>query len=210
MGSSSRAITRNRMRAFRQEATRKPLCPAIVDEALIQAIDLHILLHIGVPAMVIHEPESTFVHVDVHVARPTAACNWFTLVTSGMAALAMTRRCPHDTIDRYAELVMRLPRSWPLQMECGVPLPQDPRVCWPFTWLADLAQMPQEQDTYFDALHTTQHFDPLPGTRFVGSLLMPAIHPAGLEHMTMSATKTVQFLEIWPLYDEEIRYKLNC
>jgi hypothetical protein len=55
-----------------------------------------------------HELLSDLVHVDIHIVEPTAARNYYTLVTSGMSDRPMA--APEECREcRYAELVISLP-----------------------------------------------------------------------------------------------------
>lgn len=234
MASSSRAITRKKIRALVEGIARRSGQPAIEDVGLIDAVTEHVARYVGGPIHVIHEERSRFVHVDVHVVPPGRERPWFTLVTSGMAAAPMLRWCEHGVSQAYSELVMRLPEGWPVKLACGEPLPRDETARWPFDWLADLARMPHEQQTLFDRWHSTEHFDPLPGTRFTGSLLLPVCHPPGMgelvlppeacldvpfprgaakamrsERWTVTPARRVKLLQVFPLFPEEIDYKLQ-
>ena len=83
------------------------------DDRLIAAVSEHVDRHIGPIRNVFHLSWiPSPVHVDVHHVPADGERRFHALVTSGMSERAMHRPAgAHD--DRYAELVMLLPESWP-------------------------------------------------------------------------------------------------
>ena len=85
------------------------------DLSLIEAVSDHIERYIDKIDIVMHEIVSSKVHIDVHVVRATPQRPYQTLVTSGMELPMQT---PAELKDaRLAELMICLPRDWPIDIE---------------------------------------------------------------------------------------------
>jgi hypothetical protein len=105
------------------------------DPELVAAITAHVTTHFGAPTTTWHEIVSPYVHVDVHVVEPADERPVFTLVTSGMSEKPM--RAPDG--DRYAELMIVLPPTWP---KPDSPAFRSPSGHWPYKLLQDIARLP--------------------------------------------------------------------
>jgi Suppressor of fused protein (SUFU) len=167
------------------------------DPRLIEAIEAHVTEHFGAPTAVWHQIVSLYVHVDVHVVEPTPERPVYTLVTSGMSERPMRSADG----DRYAELMMVLPPTWP----------SDAR--WPFTLLQDLAELPHGFDTTLWTGHTVPHGDPpkpyAPETKLCGALLMPPLlAPEGFETLVHD-DREIRFFAVIPLHRDEMQLKLD-
>ena len=179
------------------------------DPAAIEAIEKHITAHIGPVESVFHEIISDLVHLDVHVVMPTARRNYFTLVTSGMSDRPM-RTPPGAEEMRYAELLICLPPDWPLSQ---ADMEQETNY-WPIRWLKMLARFPHEYDTWLWAHHTLPNGDP--AKPFVSNtslccamLAWPALFRTDFRRLQISPEKTIHFLGLIPLYQEEMELKLK-
>jgi hypothetical protein len=188
---------------------------ALEDPFLIDAIASHVERHVGPIIAMFHEQASRYVHVDVHVVGPGPNRPHITLVTSGMSASPMWVLEGERFELRYAELVMFLPADWPLNLHhVGPDAPPllAPEDAWPITCLGELARLPHAYDTWLAHGHTVSCAtapETLPGTPFSSVLLLPPMAtPAGFERLELGPHKTVEFFAVWPLYEDEIRYKL--
>lgn len=190
---------------FRHEAS-EPASISGGEPELIAAVDEHVTRYVAEPSQTWHEIVSPYVHVDIHVVEPSETRPAFTLVTSGMSERPMT--APDG--ERYAELFMVLPPTWPAP---GAPGFHDPDAYWPYQLLQDLARLPHEFATWLDAGHTVPNGDPPgpygPGTGLCGALLTPpTIQPDGFERL-MFGEREVRMLAVIPLYADEMQLKLD-
>jgi hypothetical protein len=194
---------------YRHEARTKGFEPAIGDEETIKAVGDHIERYIGPVDNVFHEIMSDLVHIDVHVVNPTPERNWYTLVTSGMSDRAMT--VPEGAEEfTHAELILCLPPDWPMDKESW----EDARNFWPIYWLKALARMPHEYETWLGWGHTVPNGDPAEpyaeDTKLCCMLVMlPVLAEEGFQQMKMPGGKVVNFYALFPLYKEEVDFKLK-
>jgi hypothetical protein len=183
-----------------------PLAWSSGDRELAAGIDAHVAAYFGGPARVWHEVASPYVHVDVHVVEPRAERPVFTLVTSGMSEEPMAS--PDG--DRYAELMMVLPPTWPgvERAEFGGPAGH-----WPYKLLQDLARLPHEYETWLWEGHTVPNGDPpqpyAPNTKLCGALLAPpVIAPEGAETLVVGE-REIHLFAVFPLHADEMQLKLD-
>lgn len=188
---------------FRHKERKHDFEPAFGDVAGIERIEAHIRQFVGEPEEVFHEFVSDLIHVDVHVVRPAAARNWFTLVTSGMSDRPMHTEKGEEEF-RYAELLMCLPPDWPLD---------DAGHEWPVELLKFLARMPHQYETFFAENHSVANGQPpedLPGTRMNAMLLTtPRTLSERFRKLKINEEKTIHFWAVIPLFDGEMKLKLK-
>lgn len=191
-----------------QQREREPEL-ALGDSEAIEAISAHIETHLGEVEGVFHELLSDLVHIDVHWVAPRAERPFHTLVTSGMSDKPMNAP-PEFEEYRFAELLICLPPDWPISQEKF----QDERIYWPVRWLKFLARFPHEMDTWLFYSHTVPNGEPpeplAPGTKLCcWVLLNPVLAPEEFAELEVGPDKTVHFLSIVPLYEEEMSFKLE-
>jgi hypothetical protein len=193
---------------YRHTARKQALEPAAGDSEVIEAIGHHIRTHIGEVSHVFHELVSNLVHVDLHCIPSSDDRPYHTLVTSGMSERPMT--VPAGAEDfRFAELMLCLPASWPLEQEAFA----DEANYWPLRWLKMLARFPHEFGTWLAYGHTVPNGDP--ATPFASNtelccalLTLPLLVPEDFLELPIRRKKTVQFYSLVPLYREEMEFKL--
>jgi len=155
--------------------------------------------HIGAVKDVFHQIESPWVHVDIHCVEPTEERPWHTFVTSGMSERPMTTNDPGL---RYAELVLSLPPTWPLQT-----------VTWPLELLQNLAELPHRFDTLLWTGHTIPNGDPpepyAPGTELRCALIGPALLVPDEFARLSAAGRDVTFHGVILLTAPEMQLKLD-
>jgi hypothetical protein len=199
---------------FRHHRRLKPFQHAEGDPEAIEAITRHITEHIGEPAFVYHEMRSDLVHIDVHVVPPRPERDMWTLVTTGMSDLPMNTP-GHLASQRFAELMVCLPSSWPLpeggQIQ-GSPLEEE-RWYWPIRWLKLLARLPHEYSTWLGPGHTVPNGDPpLPYADETELCCMLVMAPATVEPEFWSLKRpghAIHFYALWPLHRDEMELKLE-
>ena len=171
------------------------------------AITAHVEHFVGPVGSVVHELDSEFVHVDVLRVAPSAQRPYWTLVTSGMSDAPMrTPICPdHPTLE-YAELVLCLPATWPLDAH-------DPRWGWPYTLLRELARLPHARETWLGWGHSwgagpeKTLADNVP---FAGAILLPpATLPRDFIEGLEVAGRRINFMGVVLLHRCELNLKLT-
>jgi hypothetical protein len=200
------------IRVERHSARIRPIEPAAPGGNM-QRIVQHVTRYIGVPEKVYHEVESDLVHLDVLVVYPEEGRDYWTLVTSGMSDLPMNT--PEGLEEqRYAELMICLPRSWKLPVDKEDWAGTGEEVYWPIYWLKTLARMPHALETWLGEGHTVPNGDPpepyAKGTKLCCAMLMtPSIAAEGFGELEIDAEKKVHFYAVVPIYKEEMALKLK-
>lgn len=179
------------------------------DDSPPNALVRHVEKHFGPVVSVFHELAAPFVHIDVHIVRPTPAYPYLTLVTSGMSERPMA--VPDGAGDNpFCELMLSLPPGWPM----GDDAFRDARAYWPVAVLKQVARLPREQDTWIAGWHTVPNGDPVqpyaPGSPFVGVAVTPMVRcePAA-RTFTSTAGQQASLLALVPLHPAELKLKLT-
>ena len=194
---------------YRHENIDRDFEIATGDSENIDRISAHIEANVGPVANVFHEIISDLVHIDIHIVEPSAARNFYTLVTSGMSDRAMN--VPEGAEEcRHAELLICLPPDWPMGEEAW----KDEENYWPVRTLKFFARFPHEYQTWLGALHTIPNGNP--PKRFAGNcpmsgviLLPPVTLPESFHQLDIGGGKSVNFLSVIPLHADEMDLKLK-
>ena len=180
------------------------------DPVLIETLDEHIERVYGdTQGVVFHELVSDRIHLDVHFIPPGPDRDWNTLVTCGMAERPMT--VPEGLEDyRYAELLLALPTSWPLEHDAFA----DERHYWPIRLLKDAARVPHDYETFLYYGHTIPNGDPVEpyadDTAFCGALVgSPLLTPEEFDELVLPDGRTIRFFALFPLHASELEFKLE-
>lgn len=185
------------------------IVPPDMSDSNLQAIDDHIIEHIGNIDTVWHEIVSDIVHIDVHVVAPTPERPYYTLITSGMSDLPMS--APEGANDQqFAELMICLPPDWKLKQEDF----RDECNYWPIRWLKTLARFPHEYETWLWSAHTIPNGDPAEpladNTSFIGFMLArPMTTSVEFHELLVPPLKTIHFHSLIPLTSAEMDFKLQ-
>jgi ankyrin repeat protein len=123
------------------------------------------------------------------------------LVTTGMSARPMTVP-PGGEEYRYAELLIYLPKEWPLTQETLA----DPNYFWPIDWLRRIARYPHEHHTWlggpFAIIANEEPPQPLaPNTRLTCLLALPEARE--FSTLSLADGRRLVFYTLIPLYTEE-------
>jgi predicted Zn finger-like uncharacterized protein len=174
-----------------------------------EKIEAHIEQHIGTIDSVFHELVSDLVHIDIHQVAPTEQKPYWTLITSGMSDLPMTTPEGVD-VPRYAELLISLPPTWPLDQAAF----KDENHYWPLRWLKLLARLPHEYETWLDWGHTIPNGDPTSpfasNTQLCSAMILdPVLVPDEFRNLTIHQDKVISFFSFVPIYQEEVDFKLK-
>lgn len=172
-------------------------------------IEAHVEKHIGNIEKVLHEDVSEFVHIDVLWIKATAERPYHVLVTSGVSDEPM--HVPEGMEDRTrVELVIALPKEWPLTLESFA----NENHYWPVRWLKQIGRLPHQQNTWLGWGHTIPNgapAKPIANTKFTGVMLTPAYAlPTEFFRLKTKSGDQIRFYALIPLYQEEMDFKLDA
>ncbi len=188
------------------------------DEENIEAISDHIEKHIGEIHKAFHEIVSEIVHIDLHWVKPSEAYPFNILVSSGMSDLPMIvpEKLEAEETRQYAELCFILPEDWKMEAANeSLPNPlEDENNYWPLRWTKILARFPHQAETWLGVGHT------IPTSKELDSysddnklccmfLFSPVTLPEEFFKLTTDKGKQIRFLNMIPLYKEEMEYKIQ-
>jgi hypothetical protein len=194
----------------RHHLRQRPFRFAAGDSQTIQRVADHITRHIGPIAWQFHEIASDAVHIDIHIVAPTEQRPFYTLITSGMGERPMVTPI-NATAYRHGELMMCLPRDWPLDE--GKLRPDSPHF-WPLRWLSAIARFPHTQNTWLCIGHSIPNGEPAEpldsSVQFCGLFLAKPRHaPDAFLRLPISAEKTILFYALIPVFKDEMDYKVK-
>ena len=180
--------------------------PEVYTTEEFDAVSEHISRHFGAFDSVMHELISPDIHVDVCIIDPTEERNYYTLVTLGAGAHRMT--LPEEVDGQQwgrAEFMICLPPDWDIQSP-------DENWYWPIRCLKSTARLAGNEDSWLGPWHTVsnakgQYAD---NTDFAGLILLwPQDASEEANTCVLPGGDEVNFYQIFPLYEEEIQYKLE-
>ena len=179
--------------------------PEFYTEAELEALQAHISEHFGEVNQVIHEVVSPDIHVDLAVIEPKQESDHYIVCTMGMGAHRMN--VPYNMrghgLDR-AELFLTLPKHWNLESE-------DETDYWPLRWLKILARLPIQEDTWLGYGHTVPNKKAFADNTELSGVILTGAAGFGEEacECTLPDGNCVTFYRVIPLYEEEMKYKLE-
>ena len=162
----------------------------------------------GPSGCIFHEEISTIIHTDIMVFPPTEERDNIVLLTCGMSALPM--QVPEDCQGlQYAELMMVLPKDWPLDEEAIKNMTN----FWPMKFLQLLSRYPHQEETWLGVSHTMQLADPpkpplIPGTRYWGCAFCSSPFE-DFQLIELPDGTVVNLILLLPLYQEEVEFALE-
>ena len=157
---------------------------------------------------VMHEIVSPDIHCDIVIVEPTEDQPYYKLITMGAGAYQMNvpKSLKGEVYDR-AEYVIFLPKDWDLESD-------DEEFYWPIRMLKTIARLPIYLENWLGPGHTAQYEDHVPFSETAGynsCVLLPSI---GMEKQYVKPlklgfwSKKIAFYQIFPLYQEELDFKL--
>lgn len=177
------------------------------DLVLIEAVLAHMTAQVGKPERVLHELLPASQSIDIHIVPPGDE-PVLTLFTTGMSEHLMTMP-PEVPLPRRAELIMRLPETWPITDESLA----DPRTAWPIHWLRTLARLPQRYGTWLAPTHTIPNGEPpqplSQDTRMCCMFTVPPICVDEKADVIETPRGPVMLISLVPIYEAEMRFKLE-
>lgn len=157
---------------------------------------------------VLHEIMSDFVHIDIHIMKPTAQEPFYVVYTTGMSDLPMTLPPQVKEDISRAELYLLLPGGWKLDELGADPSPAD---YWPIGLLRFLARFPHEYKTWLAYGHTVPNgpdYEPFDDSVGFGGVAL-GWGDGPLSRFTARDGQEVLLYDVIPCYKEEIEYKLK-
>ena len=158
---------------------------------------------------VMHEIVSPDIHCDIVIVPTTEEQPFYKLVTMGAGAYKMNvpKELKSDVCDR-AEYVIFLPKDWNLKSD-------KEEDWWPIRALKTAARLTVGTDEWLYYGHTialTDDGSPVAeNTKFNSCVLLPSTgnEEQWVKPLKLGAGKKVAFLQIFPLYQEELEYKME-
>lgn len=173
----------------------------------IEAISNHIERCIGPIKTVFHEIVSDDLHIDIHHVKSSFFRRHEVLITSGMSAVPMD--VPDGVKTRLAEVLIVLPKGWPLDMSS---LKED-RHYWPIKLLKDVARFPQAMNSWIGFGHTigngsgNNDVTPYaPGLPFCGAAILPPMSFGKVFTLQRKDRETIYFWAVVPLHRPEMEF----
>jgi len=202
----------------RHETTIVPGAPPPHQPIYYEEISKHLETFLGPVTEVYHETVSEYAHIDVLHFPPRAMRNHWTFVTCGMSDLPMAVPAgfPNPSGRARAELTISLPANWfdgfgtadPTMLDRG-------GRWWPIGLLKYAALVPCVYKTWLWVGHTMalaeppQPFDA--NTQFCAFMTWPPLRwPEQAISMVAQDRQTINFLAVFPLYQDELDFKLNA
>ena len=193
---------------FKKKEEPQQLMPMYVyDENDLNEVDAYIAKAFGSFDSVFHEIFSPDIHLDVCFIPPTDEEPFYKLVTMGAGAyeMAIPEQWKEYNLER-AEYVIYVPKDWNIQSP-------DMKDYWPIKVLKDVARLPIQCDTWLSFGHTTQQDEEgspyASNTGFNSVILDFCENHQGEVQLETSSGKVINFYQIFPLYPEELQFKLE-
>lgn len=157
---------------------------------------------------VFHEIVSPDIHLDIIIVPPTDDDPYYKLITMGMGAYAMNvpESLKGEELE-HAELVLYLPKNWVIKS-------QDEVDYWPIRYLKILGRLPIDLDTWLGFGHTIHGNEDMSSfaenTQLNSFVLLNALNLLyeNLD-LRLSSGKKINFYQIFPLYQEELEFKME-
>lgn len=171
-----------------------------------ETLEKHLEKYFGPVKSVFHELVSGETHIDIYVVEPTDKFPCYRLFTCGMGAKKM--ELPPQARGKRPErieLMLSLPVDWQLD-ETSM---ENENFYWPIGLLKYLARFPWNESTWLGYGHTIPLQKFAENTELSGVLLnYPEHYPFEAGHVDLPR-RTVQFMNVVPLYSEEMDHKLS-
>ncbi|MEM7619263.1 MAG: suppressor of fused domain protein [Pseudomonadota bacterium] len=178
-----------------------------------EEIEGHVERHIGPVQFVYHDLASSDLPIDIMVVPATSDRRFHYLVTSGMSDVSMSlpSRITHQHRYRYAELVMALPKYWPVADEQAM---TSKRWGYPVEHLKFLASVPHRFESWLSIGHSIPNGEPVetlgPDCDMTGFVLdHPVIGGESFCKLQTRKRKIINFYAVYPTYGVEMEHKLK-
>ena len=169
-----------------------------------ELLEEHITEHFGDFPKIFHDNSPNTVRIDIAVIPPDDDRYYVTLVTMGLGAYQM--HIPNELRTQKlqrAELVLCLPANWYFD-------PETPNTMWPVELLNRIAHLPIRHKSWIGWGHSIDYNKPFTEDTELSAVLLlsPSLgKEANICHLPNG--ETINFYQIIPLYDIEMRYKID-
>ncbi len=170
----------------------------------LEAVEDHITEKFGDFPKVFRDNSPKDIKIDIAVIPPDEDRYFVTLVTMGLGAYRMNvpKELKKEKLER-AELVMCLPASWSFDTD-------DPATMWPAELLNRVAHLPLRHRSWIGWGHSIDYSRPLcEDTELSAVLLLGAAFGEDSSVCHLPDGDDVNFYQMIPLYDIEMRYKVD-
>lgn len=157
---------------------------------------------------VFHEIVSRDIHLDIIMVPPTDDDPYYKLITMGMGAFTMNvpEQLKEEELE-HAELVLYLPKNWVMKS-------QDETDYWPIRYLKILGRLPSDLNTwlgYGHTIHGNEDMAPFAENTQLNSFMLLDAMNLLYENLDLrlSSGKKINFYQIFPLYQEELEFKME-
>ncbi|MCI8285608.1 MAG: suppressor of fused domain protein [Firmicutes bacterium] len=163
----------------------------------------HIRDHFGKMSYMIPAEYDETLTLDLYVIEPDENQDFYTIVTVGMGSMLMNvpREYADGEISR-AELMICLPKDWKIEGKGR-------KWSWPMYFLRQFAKLPILENSWLGVGHVVPIHIPLAeNTAQSGFLLLePQDKPLESFSCRLSDGSNVNFYQLIPLYEEEIKFE---
>jgi uncharacterized protein len=152
-------------------------------------------------------PADAEVHVAINVIRPNERDPHLTLFTTGMSDRAMDVPKGQEEYE-YAELLMRLPSTWPHPRDKGA----SDATFWPFEWLRKIAYYPHLNETWLGGPMTIISSDdpPVPlGPNTQQTCLLLLANFMDWSPIVVEGDKKVRIYTVIPIFTDERDFEIK-
>ena len=178
--------------------------PELYTTEQLDKLEDHITKEYGDFPKVFRDREPYGIQVDIAVIPPDSENRFYTLVTMGLGAHHMD--VPEELTDKKldrAELVLCLPSNWNFDEDT-------PETMWPVELLNRLAHLPVVNHTWLGWGHSVDYSTPFaPNTELSSALLLGTAFGDDASVCKLSDDDEINFYQVIPLYDAEMRYKID-
>ena len=193
-----------------QEENNETVPQYYYTEKEIEKVTAYIEQQYGKSELVAHEMVSPDIHCDIVIVPPTDELPFYKLVTMGAGAYKMKlpNELKSEVCDR-AEYVIFLPKDWNIKSD-------KEEDWWPIRMLKTIARLSVNSDDWLCYSHTvnlTEDGSPIAGNTKFNSCVL--IESRGKDNQYVKPlklglfAKKVAFYQLYPLYQEELEYKLE-
>lgn len=183
--------------------TQNTVAETYTDEEII-SLEMFVENNFGDYNNVLRDISTTDITCDILLVPPDDEHDFYTLVTCGMGAhkMKLPTELKENTPDRV-ELVICLPKDWHVKSS-------NDKWFWPLKLMKMLAHLPIQEDSWLGWGHTVTNGSPyFDNTQLSGVILGDSPLLEDENFLELSNGEKIYFYQIFPLYEEEINYKID-
>lgn len=191
---------------FLQECGDKAAEKFFYTEQEKSSVEEHIRKYFGNYTLVLHENIEESMDIDIYILPPRNEHDYYTLITCGMGACKMKMPEQQNGLTR-AELLINVPKTWLFN---SIAL-QKEKYYWVIRFLLKTASLPLNNNLSLGWGYTIGSEAPLTEEAdFLGAVLLyPGIFGEKSFSCSLPNGEKVNFYQLIPLYEEEIKFKID-